>query len=732
MLYLKCEGQVMRVEVDERIADKYINANTVHFEFCERWDGMVITAQFTQNGHTYNKVVDAVTNTVILPNEIVAGTVEISAFGEHPTTGVRITSIAVKKTVDKSGFVGDGEMPIPPTPDLYAQLLDKVNKTAIPHVGANGNWWFDDYDSGVSVTEEAEAAKNALVNEINRVGMSQLTAIDSKAENALESIPEDYATLDASVKRLKDVKADAIMDESARAASHVVYPQDGSRLAVTLYGKTTETGSGDKSPDNPYVISGVDVARVQAGGKNLFDPGVSVSDYFSEKGVKPYAVNEDGTLTLTIQAGGQSFFFRDVMLPIAPPVTFSTHVKANVAADARFIVRILDKDKNILTTGCSGTYNTYYLGFWQKNSTTGAFDGNFTITNKNAAYVVFGIGFSSNSSVADWTTLTASEMFAAYGADVPYEPYNANVINLPLIPDGAPLMEGDTVENDVLSGCDKCVTVAGTHSASHLTVLTNTVRAGYRYVATDAAVSSTSSSQAAVFYSDKFTPNANWSADNEHFYIAADGQVFIWIEKSKLESVDQAGVNAYFAANPLTVFYRSTEYTPEKDLNVCKVVRKWKTLTLDGSEAWSKLDMSHPTPGCITFQCNNIIKSTPFAADAPATCDKFVWNAAGGSTVGPAESWWYNSAGTGIRFITSKATTAGEWNTWLSENPVTIFYPLATPEVYMTDPLALRKPTGIMPVTVTGSSETEVSYPHDTKHYIDSQIAAAVALALNG
>ena len=147
MLHLKCTGQEMKVAIDERIADKYINANKVHFEFCERWSGMVITAQFTQKqkdeesgepkDKTYNVVVDDVTGTVTMPNEIMAGEVFISAFGEHPTTGVRITSIPIKKTVDKSGFVGDGDTPIPPTPDLYAQLVSKMGAAIPTPNGAN-------------------------------------------------------------------------------------------------------------------------------------------------------------------------------------------------------------------------------------------------------------------------------------------------------------------------------------------------------------------------------------------------------------------------------------------------------------------------------------------------------------------------------------------------------------------------------------------------------------------
>lgn len=166
MLCLKCKGQVMSIDVDERIADKYINANTAHFEFCERWSGMQITVQFTQKqdgeDKTYNVKLDEVTSTVSLPNEIVAGEVDISAFGVHPVTGVRITSVPVKKKVDKSGFIGDGDTPIPPTPDLYSQLLTRIDDEY--------NAWSDatvsveniesDAEPGVDVGINSDGAKN--------------------------------------------------------------------------------------------------------------------------------------------------------------------------------------------------------------------------------------------------------------------------------------------------------------------------------------------------------------------------------------------------------------------------------------------------------------------------------------------------------------------------------------------------------------------------------------------
>lgn len=146
MLCLKCSGQNLQIEVCEKIADGFINANVVHFDFCERWSGMVKTAQFTQRHgsglKTYSVIIDDLAGTVAMPNEVKAGDLLISAFGVDPDTGVRITSTIATIKVEPSGFVSDAETPIPPTPDLYSQLLLKINEAA--NSGAlNENALFD-------------------------------------------------------------------------------------------------------------------------------------------------------------------------------------------------------------------------------------------------------------------------------------------------------------------------------------------------------------------------------------------------------------------------------------------------------------------------------------------------------------------------------------------------------------------------------------------------------------
>lgn len=129
MILLKAKGQALTIEQMETIASDFVNVCTVHWTFDGRWDGMVKTAQYTQidpetkERVTYSVLIDDATGCAIMPNEIKAGDVEVSAFGEDASSGQRITTVPVTIRVERSGFVGDGETPIPPSPDLYDQLL---------------------------------------------------------------------------------------------------------------------------------------------------------------------------------------------------------------------------------------------------------------------------------------------------------------------------------------------------------------------------------------------------------------------------------------------------------------------------------------------------------------------------------------------------------------------------------------------------------------------------------
>ena len=128
-----------KIEALERevIASDQIAFVSVKFVFDGAWKTLHKVVQFTQCEETYNVVLGTEGTTCLLPAELHPGAVKMSLFGydaESDTT-LRATTVPVTLHIRPSGFVADGDMPIPPTPDLYTQLLKKLSEM---QTGANG------------------------------------------------------------------------------------------------------------------------------------------------------------------------------------------------------------------------------------------------------------------------------------------------------------------------------------------------------------------------------------------------------------------------------------------------------------------------------------------------------------------------------------------------------------------------------------------------------------------
>ena len=128
-----------KIEALERevIASDQIAFVSVKFVFDGAWKTLHKVVQFTQCEETYNLVLGTEGTTCLLPSELHSGAVKMSLFGydaESDTT-LRATTVPVTLHIRPSGFVEDGTTPIPPTPDLYTQLLKKLSEM---QAGANG------------------------------------------------------------------------------------------------------------------------------------------------------------------------------------------------------------------------------------------------------------------------------------------------------------------------------------------------------------------------------------------------------------------------------------------------------------------------------------------------------------------------------------------------------------------------------------------------------------------
>ena len=198
------EGQSLRWygRIPE-IADNSIEFVQLEFRFPEDWDGMVIVAQFTQT-KTYN--CPLVNNRCFLPMELAAGPCEVSVFGYLNEEVTRGTTIPLKLNISRSGFVSSAETPIPPTPDLYAQLIEYFSSKVMT-------------DLDTTLTQEGKAADAKAVGDaISKLSGGNVDLTGYATEqfvrdgfqpkgNYLTEVPDGYAKTSEIPKKPEDIGA---------------------------------------------------------------------------------------------------------------------------------------------------------------------------------------------------------------------------------------------------------------------------------------------------------------------------------------------------------------------------------------------------------------------------------------------------------------------------------------------------------------------------------------------
>ena len=130
------------IEILERevLADHQIQYVQFKFTFDGDWKKFHKVVQFSQCDEVYSIVLGFDGTSCYLPAELHVGAVKMSVFGydaESDTT-VRATTVPVTLNIRESGFVGDDDTPIPPTPDLYTQLLQKIGEIQAGIDGKDG------------------------------------------------------------------------------------------------------------------------------------------------------------------------------------------------------------------------------------------------------------------------------------------------------------------------------------------------------------------------------------------------------------------------------------------------------------------------------------------------------------------------------------------------------------------------------------------------------------------
>ena len=131
MIKFLVKGQNIETLEHEIIAADQIAFVKIHFAFDNNWKPLHKVVQFTQDEITYNRVLGTENTSCFLPDELTAGTVKMSLFGydAEATETVRATTVVKTLYIRPSGFEGENSN-VPPTPDLYQQLLQKIQSAS--------------------------------------------------------------------------------------------------------------------------------------------------------------------------------------------------------------------------------------------------------------------------------------------------------------------------------------------------------------------------------------------------------------------------------------------------------------------------------------------------------------------------------------------------------------------------------------------------------------------------
>ena len=295
------------------------------------------------------------------------------------------------------------------------------------------------------------------------------------------------------------------------------------------------------------------------------------------------------------------------------------------------------------------------------------------------------------------------------------------------LPLTAPLCDGDSVVSWVKSGCDKVVTFDGTQTPTSVAALNRVYRITFSL-----AKPSVSGPQ----YSDRLYVLPDFSFNTEHFYALTN--LYVFVDKARLAGGTIENARQYFAAHPLTVWYRSADYTEAADIPVSLETHRRASLVLDGTE------------NAFLAPTGYMHVNFPASAKSPA-------GEKGSSNVCSHAKYIYDVYGTGFYLVKHDArifwgsayVQAAGWSSegdckayfaaqYAARTPVTIVYQLD-------DPVAYAHPAVVLPalpddtgkVTITGDADGTVSAKYNknvTKAFEDilTRISALELHALGG
>lgn len=250
------------------------------------------------------------------------------------------------------------------------------------------------------------------VEQVTEAGAAQAALAEAAADRA-EAAAERAEGIDSWTKGEADDRfANAL---KGSASGELVRLEDvspiGALTRTAVLGVTTETGEGEKSPDNPYTLSGTKPAALTVCGRNLFDIDNPLYAARIANQLTRYPKIENGVL----YSGGEAGSSAGVSICVKAVEAGSYSVTAEASGESGFAE----------ISGFDSIEDNLMIGYKSiKTVAVSAGSLSFSIECEQA---YFGIAFFSNTRYG----IALRNLQIESGAATPYEPYAGQSVSLP-------------------------------------------------------------------------------------------------------------------------------------------------------------------------------------------------------------------------------------------------------------------------------------------------------------
>ena len=514
-------------------------------------------------------------------------------------------------------------------------------------------------NSASAAADSQKVAEEKAAQATNAAG----TAVAAAGTAAADAAAQAAAKTEQQIRRYADDRyARPLVTKTGPAASLEVCPDKQSNLKVYANGFTQQAGSGDPSPTNVRAITngGLRLKElVIQGTENWnFDPATAkpntVAVYLTASNMQTYSIPTKATGYCNVLAWSNASYDLD-----AP----------SVYAEFMFALRFANAD--LYKYGYDGTTRTALA----------------------ACKAYLAARYAAGNPVIVWYVPADESQATDLYAPIILQGGEYRATCLPLT---APLCEGDSVVSWVRSGCDKVVTFDGSEDWTFVSSGKGWMKA---YTPAAGCVSGTA-------VGDWLRKGAvdEWNSNFIAGYVVSlqSGNIGVCVPTDKTTIQD---FKAILSARPLTVWYRSTNYTEAADIPVSLETHQQAVLVLDGTDKSHTYDRFFYLDGMSGLKPQSLTSGI---------CSHYQYTTYGSRAIGVALD------GRSIVYTPGEAYAPGEegltkWKADLAAQyaagtPVTIVYQLAAHITYAHPAVELPAlPDDTGKVTITGQRDGTVT-----------------------